>query len=168
VIAALVFHWHFQTTHTMIYTSILCTIFSYRFGYEWKTFSGLSINEIIIWLQWRNPNKYINAHLTYTYAFMPLCSTLTTVTRIRAAVPRNRGLISGRRRNFSVPLNVQTDPGAILFSCLLALERLGHEPVPPVLNIFMAWNVIMQRYIFSSAFTRVCTVRDKGVRLSGK
>lgn len=98
---------------------------------------------------------------------MPLRRALTTVTRIPAAGPRNRGLIPGRRRNVSLPLDVRTESGAILFSCLLALERLGHEPVPPALKIFMAWNIIMHRYNFSPAFTPICIVRRKGVRLRG-
>jgi hypothetical protein len=99
---------------------------------------------------------------------MPLRSTLSTVNRTPVAGPRNRVLISGRRRNFSLPLNVQSESGAILFSCLLAFERLCHEPVPLALAIFKSWDIIMYRYNFSSAFTTICIVRDKGVRLRGR
>lgn len=60
---------------------------------------------------------------------MPLFRTLTTVTRIPTAEPRNRR-------------NARTESGVQLFSCLLGtalsltLGRVDHEPVPPSLQTF--------------------------------
>ena len=72
-------------------------------------------------------------HFKFAYISMPLCSTLTTVTRVAAAGPRNQCLVSVRRRDFSLLFEVQTTCSRVYWvqpALSLTLEQLDLEPVP--------------------------------------